>query len=113
MGLTGAGKSSVSAPSAMWSHAANSMKKFIETAINSRAEVRVGHDLQSCTHDITLYRLRDITGSGRNIVFIDTPGFDDTNLPDTTILKNIARRLKSMYARFLPSHESTLISSQK
>lgn len=48
--------------------------------------MKVGHDLNSCTETIQegYFEIGDEQG-----IFIDTPGFDDTYLSDTEILKNI------------------------
>ena len=48
---------------------------------------KVGHDLVSCTSEISIIKM---TFPGYNIVFVDTPGFDDTNKSDSEILKMIS-----------------------
>jgi GTPase Era involved in 16S rRNA processing len=53
----------------------------------------VGHGLNSCTHEIQVVRCFD-KKQDRQIVFIDTPGFDDTNISDFDILQMIAEWLK-------------------
>ncbi|KAJ8472795.1 hypothetical protein ONZ45_g16529 [Pleurotus djamor] len=78
MGPTGSGKSS-----------------FINTATKSN-RAAVGHHLESCTQAITAYGCRHPDGN-RDVVFVDTPGFDDTNRSDGDILKSIANWLVSMY----------------
>jgi len=79
MGPTGSGKST-----------------FIKTA--SGAEDIVGHSLQSCTTEITSYEvLWDMGDSQISIIFVDTPGFDDTTKSDTEILKLISNWLKETY----------------
>ncbi|KAJ8507570.1 hypothetical protein ONZ45_g10072 [Pleurotus djamor] len=78
MGPTGAGKSS-----------------FINIATQSTS-VAVGHGLESCTQVISAYGCRH-PDRNRNVVFVDTPGFDDTNRSDGDILKAIANWLVDMY----------------
>jgi len=45
-------------------------------------------DLESCTPEVQL--ANEFALDGRQVVLIDTPGFDDTTKSDTEILKNIA-----------------------
>ncbi|KAL4078010.1 P-loop containing nucleoside triphosphate hydrolase protein [Scleroderma citrinum] len=78
MGPTGAGKST-----------------FIDRAVG-RPDTGAGHDLVSCTKEIRPVRYPHPDGE-RNIVLVDTPGFDDTFLSDTQILRNIAEWLKTTY----------------
>ncbi|KAL4062801.1 P-loop containing nucleoside triphosphate hydrolase protein [Scleroderma yunnanense] len=77
-GPTGAGKST-----------------FIGRAVG-RPEIGVGHDLESCTSEIRAVRYPHSDGE-RNIVLVDTPGFDDTFVTDTQILRNIANWLHYTY----------------
>lgn len=54
----------------------------------SGSSLRVGGRLTSCTDDV---QLADVfTLDGREVILIDTPGFDDTNKSDTDVLKLIA-----------------------
>ncbi|KAF4565344.1 hypothetical protein EYR36_001914 [Pleurotus pulmonarius] len=78
MGPTGAGKSS-----------------FINTATNS-SEAMVGHNLESCTQEVRAISCPH-PESGRNVVLVDTPGFDDTVRTDTDILSAIANWLSTTY----------------
>ncbi|KAF8420754.1 P-loop containing nucleoside triphosphate hydrolase protein [Boletus edulis BED1] len=78
MGLTGAGKSS-----------------FVNTAVG-RTEVVVGNDLRSKTQEIQHIRCLHPDGR-RNIVLVDTPGFDDTMRSDAEILRSIADWLEVTY----------------
>ncbi|KAJ8689304.1 hypothetical protein PTI98_013338 [Pleurotus ostreatus] len=78
MGPTGAGKSS-----------------FINTATNS-SEATVGHNLESCTQEVRAISCPH-PKSGRNVVLVDTPGFDDTVRTDTDILSAIADWLSTTY----------------
>ena len=50
----------------------------------------VGHDLESCTTELSMLRIDDI-------VLVDTPGFDDTNKTDREILSMIADWLTTTY----------------
>ncbi|KAF9469801.1 P-loop containing nucleoside triphosphate hydrolase protein, partial [Collybia nuda] len=79
MGPTGSGKSS-----------------FIQLA-TGHEQVTIGHDLRSCTHEVQAFRCPHPIDSGRSVIFIDTPGFDDTNTKDTDILKSIADWLTETY----------------
>jgi GTPase Era involved in 16S rRNA processing len=54
----------------------------------------VGHDLESCTSEIGIIKM---TFPGYNIVFVDTPGFDDTKRSDSDILKMISDWLEITY----------------
>ncbi|TFK29014.1 hypothetical protein FA15DRAFT_583185 [Coprinopsis marcescibilis] len=76
MGATGSGKST-----------------FINTISNSSLQTSAG--LRSCTdsvHESPPFQL-----DGRNVVLIDTPGFDDTSKSDTEILELIAQFLVTSY----------------
>ncbi|PVG00610.1 P-loop containing nucleoside triphosphate hydrolase protein [Serendipita vermifera] len=56
----------------------------------------VGHDLQSCTQQIKEFPTEY---KGRKLVLVDTPGFDDTDVPDVVILKRIGDWLKKKYLK--------------
>ncbi|EHK42553.1 hypothetical protein TRIATDRAFT_137421 [Trichoderma atroviride IMI 206040] len=78
MGGTGAGKST-----------------FI--SLLTGEDVGIGHNLQSCTTDVGVY---NFNYKDRHTVYLlDTPGFDDTNRPDSEILQEIAFYLAAMYSR--------------
>ena len=68
-----------------------SCPQFINLA--SGSSLRVGDDLESCTADVQL--ADKFTLDGRPVTLIDTPGFDDTAVSDTEILKMIAAFLAS------------------
>jgi prepilin-type processing-associated H-X9-DG protein len=53
-----------------------------------------GHSLKSCTREVLPFRYRHPGGGESNIVFVDTPGFDDTEIKDADILASIAQWLK-------------------
>ncbi|KAI1121958.1 hypothetical protein F5Y10DRAFT_91276 [Nemania abortiva] len=77
MGMTGSGKSSLIADCTGWE------------------DVEIGHDLASCTNSVAIFRteLQD-----RDVYFIDTPGFNDTNRADVEILTAVAHYLSVSYA---------------
>ena len=75
VGVTGSGKSS-----------------FI--SLLSDEEIMIGHGQQSCTMHVGMYYF--MLG-GRRIWLIDTPGFDDTNRPDSEVLKDISFYLTKAY----------------
>ncbi|TFK44968.1 hypothetical protein BDQ12DRAFT_621501 [Crucibulum laeve] len=82
MGPTGTGKSS-----------------FINLAAGI-SKTMVGHNLESCTQEIQTIRCRH-PDQNRDVVFVDTPGFDDTTIDDTVTLETIANWLNSTYARHI------------
>ncbi|KAF2663211.1 hypothetical protein BT63DRAFT_129431 [Microthyrium microscopicum] len=59
-------------------------------------DVGVGHGQLSYTSDCELYFFRH---KGHTIWLIDTPGFDDSHIPDTRILADIAMWLGVAYAK--------------
>ncbi|QRV94469.1 50S ribosome-binding GTPase [Ceratobasidium sp. AG-Ba] len=61
----------------------------------SRAGLGVGHDLTSHTKDVQTSPVFQV--DNRNVQLYDTPGFDDTNMTDTDILKVLARTLEGMH----------------
>lgn len=61
----------------------------------SGAEFEVGEMLESCTRDVA--RTEPFKVDGQDVVLFDTPGFDDTELSDTDILKLITAFLTSTY----------------
>ncbi|KAK4455331.1 P-loop containing nucleoside triphosphate hydrolase protein [Podospora aff. communis PSN243] len=75
MGVTGSGKST-----------------FISLLTDQKVEV--GHGLESHTTEAASYTFND---SGREIILVDTPGFDDTNRPDAEILQEMAHFLVALY----------------
>ncbi|KAH7909051.1 hypothetical protein BJ138DRAFT_1156161 [Hygrophoropsis aurantiaca] len=81
MGPTGTGKST-----------------FINIATGSECAI-VGHNLDSCTQDIAAFTFPHPNDSNRNIVFVDTPGFDDSNRTDYDILRDLSRWLETTYKR--------------
>ncbi|KAH7325059.1 P-loop containing nucleoside triphosphate hydrolase protein [Stachybotrys elegans] len=76
MGMTGSGKTT-----------------FI-SKVTGRTDLKIGHDLTSCTRDIEVIETQI---EGRTVRFVDTPGFSDTNLSDTEVLQLIADYLATAY----------------
>ena len=67
--------------------------QFINTA-TGQVSVEVGHDISSGTQEVRAVCCPFPDDSQRNIVFLDTPGFDDTDREDFDILNDIAKWLK-------------------
>lgn len=67
-------------------------EQFIHQATG--ADTGIGHDLESCTSEIGMIKMPFL---GHNIVFVDTPGFDDTKKSDSDILKMISDWLEKTY----------------
>jgi len=61
-----------------------------------QSDIKIGHDLESCTDQVRSFSCPHPNGSD-TVVFVDTPGFDDTNLKDTEILRAIANWLTATY----------------
>ncbi|KAH7884700.1 P-loop containing nucleoside triphosphate hydrolase protein, partial [Phlebopus sp. FC_14] len=76
MGSTGSGKTT-----------------FINLA--SGSDLRVGAGLESCTNEVQTSVPFGV--DGQTVVLIDTPGFDDTTMMDTDVLKLIAAYLVTTY----------------
>ncbi|KAF9562578.1 hypothetical protein CPC08DRAFT_373207 [Agrocybe pediades] len=62
----------------------------------SGSDFRVGDHLESCTKEVQVSDPFEI--DGRVISLIDTPGFDDTSISDTTVLNMIATYLSYSHA---------------
>ncbi len=60
--------------------------KFINMI--SGSQLAVGYGLKSCTAGVE--RSKSFELFGRRVTLIDTPGFDDTTISDTDVLKMIA-----------------------
>jgi hypothetical protein len=78
MGVTGAGKS------------------YLISKISGQ-DVKIGHELESCTSEIEEVNIKQPDGS--IVTLLDTPGFDDTIRTDTEILEMIAGYLYDMYSQ--------------
>jgi hypothetical protein len=70
----------------------------------------VGHTLESCTSEIKIVKLSVPELADGDVVFVDTPGFDDTHKSDSDILKMVADWLKSTYVSLI-SIGSTVLTS--
>ncbi|KAF9449508.1 hypothetical protein P691DRAFT_703046 [Macrolepiota fuliginosa MF-IS2] len=79
MGPTGAGKST-----------------FIKVATGAE-KIQIGDALTSCTQDLQAVRCHNPSRGG-DVIFVDTPGFDDTYKSDAQILGEIADWLRETYA---------------
>ncbi|KIX99691.1 uncharacterized protein Z520_04326 [Fonsecaea multimorphosa CBS 102226] len=78
MGMTGSGKSTF-------------IQNFCQTAI-------IGEGLRSMTAKVEAHpAAKDI--DGRRVIFVDTPGFDDTDRSDTDILREIVNWLNVTYEK--------------
>lgn len=60
----------------------------------------MGHNLESCTSEVGIIRLSLPELSVNDLVFVDTPGFDDTHKSDVDILKMVADWLKTTFVYF-------------
>jgi GTPase Era involved in 16S rRNA processing len=69
------------------------LKQFINLATRQQWAA-IGHDLGSCTQDVRAISYPHPNGCGRNVVFVDTPGFDDSERTDYDVLNAIAEWLK-------------------
>jgi predicted GTPase len=67
--------------------------QFIDVLTGQIGE-RTGHLLESCTTSVQAIVVENYIDSGANLVMVDTPGFDDTNKPDTEILSMISEWLE-------------------
>ncbi|GAB1521101.1 hypothetical protein RhiTH_004192 [Rhizoctonia solani] len=61
----------------------------------SGGALRVGHNSHACTKDVEQSPVFRV--DNRSVVLFDTPGFDDTHLSDTEILKRISGFLAASY----------------
>ncbi|KAK6348061.1 hypothetical protein TWF718_005880 [Orbilia javanica] len=55
---------------------------------------KIGEELESETSDISQY---DLFVDGQRVILVDTPGFDDTEIPDADIFRNLAEWLAKSY----------------
>ncbi|TVY37542.1 hypothetical protein LOCC1_G006224 [Lachnellula occidentalis] len=80
MGITGSGKST-----------------FISRCTGN--DSAVGHSMQSCTRKVSYATIKH---NGRTIRLIDTPGFDDSDVDDSVVLKEISYWLLMAYSQSPP-----------
>ena len=78
MGMTGSGKTT-----------------FI-SQVTGNKDLKIGHDLTSCTQGIQVIETKI---DGHIVRFVDTPGFSDTYLSDTDVLTMIAEYLEAAYTQ--------------
>ncbi|KAG6833277.1 hypothetical protein H0H87_009452 [Tephrocybe sp. NHM501043] len=71
--------------------------QFINTIVGSEVTT-VGHDLKSQTAQLRHVILRHPQDITRRIIIVDTPGFDDTYVSDSEILRRIAVWLARSYS---------------
>ena len=69
--------------------------QFINDITSLKTNAR--HDLESWTSEVTNVRLSIPEIAFGDLVFVDTPGFDNTYKRDVDILKMVADWLKSTY----------------
>jgi hypothetical protein len=76
----------------------NSYFQFINYIAGKKPEVaEVGHDLTTQLCPKVIDSSRSASLSGRRLVLVDTPGFDDTCVDDTVILHRIGLWLETMW----------------
>jgi predicted GTPase len=92
MGPTGAGKSTVSTDLSSLLHFVIVTHIQLIDLATGQDGYTVGHGMKSHTSDIRSVRVPHPT-LGHPMVFVDTPGFDDTYKSDTEILTLIANWL--------------------
>ena len=94
MGPTGSGKSNVRDISYIVFSISPGLK-IIDTLTNEPGR-RAGSRLESCTTEIRAVRLYNHPVHGDRLVFVDTPGFDDTNKSDLEILQMVSSWLQKV-----------------
>jgi hypothetical protein len=57
----------------------------------------IGHQLQSCTHDVNLIKFKCHEKNNVNLVFVDTPALDHTHKSYSDVLQIIAQWLKKLW----------------
>ena len=57
----------------------------------------VGHNLESFTTEISATKVTFLEKRAFGVVFVDTPGFDETNDADSKILEMISQWLKGRF----------------
>ena len=69
--------------------------KIIDILTNQPGR-RSGSRLESCTTEVRAVRLYNHPVHGNHLVFVDTPGFDDTNKSDLEILQMVSNWLQKV-----------------
>ena len=49
----------------------------------------VGHTLNSCTNEVQAFEIAHPDSEKGKVTLVDTPGFDDTYIDDTKIIKSL------------------------
>ncbi|QRV78132.1 50S ribosome-binding GTPase [Ceratobasidium sp. AG-Ba] len=83
------------APKSIFGATGTGKTTFVNDA--SGGKLAVGHKSHACTQDVG--NSPEFQVNGRKVVLFDTPGFDDTHLSDTEILKRIAGFLAQSYEK--------------
>ena len=60
--------------------------------------MRAGTSLKSVTDEVSAHRVLKHPTHGNKLVFVDTPGFDDTHKSDKQILEMIGQWMTKTYA---------------
>jgi len=68
-------------------------------AVMSKVVAKVGDDYESCTQQVRAYGCIHPDGSGRKVIIVDTPGFDDTYKFDFDVLRDLAKWLAKTYRK--------------
>ena len=90
MGPTGSGKSTVwSWLSSDFPPAYHSMSMQFIAAASGQGHAAIRHGLRTATSDIRIIKTTH-PKNGSSVVFVDTPGFDDTHMTDIEVLIAIA-----------------------
>ena len=78
---------------------AKHLEKFINIATSSDS-APIGSDLMSVTRDVAGFRCRHPHRSNQNVVFLDTPGFNDADRSDIDVLTTIIDWLEVWWVTF-------------
>ena len=97
MGPTGSGKSQVRLvlPDHPMFANLNILQKIIDTLTGQKT--RAGTSLKSVTDEVSAHRVLNHPTHRNKLVFVDTPGFDDTNKSDKQILEMISQWMTKTY----------------
>jgi predicted GTPase len=74
---------------------ANHLQQIIDTLTGQKT--RAGTSLKSVTDEVSAHRVMNHPKYGSKLVFVDTPGFDDTNKSDKQILEMISQWMTKTY----------------
>jgi len=62
--------------------------------VEGKGDIEIGHGLKSCTVGVNAIRLTTDDPMCPAITFVDTPGFDDTEISDAETLDKVAQWLR-------------------